>query len=407
MRHDTYKLLMKNESLYREMLAFEGNPFQFRKAYDHTTPTEVLRELSFQRSLRKRVTAKFPSFPLLFLSDKNLQQASSERVASFNAASFPEDASVADLCCGGGGDLLALTGRGRRIFAVDSDPETLANARWNVHLYGSPAEAVEFSEGKALDWSLAVDGIFVDPDRRPTDRKTFSLDGMSPPLQNILPLIEFTGRLVVKLSPGSSLVDILGHRPDRLCFVEEGRTLKEILFVRERGTAAVDTATATGESSRRLACVDLDTGETYSGPPPEDGSSPLTLAPVPKTGGFIHDIGPSLMKSRLHVKFGRDLGLHPVNDNLGYWTSDAPVSSSLVKSYRCIGEIPFQKKWLEGFLNDLAPRSLALKSRGVKEIEETWAGRLKWRKGEGKPVALVLFRREGKITALFAEPSVV
>ena len=59
--------------------------------------------------------------------------------AGHAAARYPagaDGAVVADLCCGIGGNLVAL-GVERRVLAVDRDPVTLAFARHNAVVYGA------------------------------------------------------------------------------------------------------------------------------------------------------------------------------------------------------------------------------------------------------------------------------
>src|SRR5436309_7280206 len=63
-------------------------------------------------NLRVRARAKFSRADEMFFTREGLEQSSSEAVAKWGAARFPEGATILDLCCGIGGDAVALASRG-------------------------------------------------------------------------------------------------------------------------------------------------------------------------------------------------------------------------------------------------------------------------------------------------------
>src|SRR6266513_802673 len=71
--------------------------------------------------LRVRARAKFSRAGEMFFTREGLEQSSSEAVANWRAARFPDGASVVDLCCGIGGDAVALAIRGD-VFCFDISP---------------------------------------------------------------------------------------------------------------------------------------------------------------------------------------------------------------------------------------------------------------------------------------------
>src|SRR5689334_19211329 len=60
--------------------------------------------------LRRRAAAKFGAAELLYFTREALEQASGERIAGYRAQRYQAYGTVADLCCGTGGDTLALAG---------------------------------------------------------------------------------------------------------------------------------------------------------------------------------------------------------------------------------------------------------------------------------------------------------
>src|SRR5436190_2900781 len=71
--------------------------------------------------LRRRGLAKFAHASEMYFTRSGLEQASSEQAARHRAERFARFERVADLCCGIGGDLLALA-QTSAVLAVDVDP---------------------------------------------------------------------------------------------------------------------------------------------------------------------------------------------------------------------------------------------------------------------------------------------
>src|SRR5688500_18840355 len=70
-----------------------------------------VRLLLEQAELRRRAAAKFAAAERMFFTPLGLEQATDETVAAYKSGRFPAGPR-ADLCCGIGGDLLALAARG-------------------------------------------------------------------------------------------------------------------------------------------------------------------------------------------------------------------------------------------------------------------------------------------------------
>lgn len=90
--------------------------------------------------------------------------------------------SVADLCCGIGGDAIALARAGIRVLAVDRDPVTAAVARENAEALGL-TRLVEVREADVTEVDVSgCDAVFVDPARRGGRGRIFDPEAYSPPL---------------------------------------------------------------------------------------------------------------------------------------------------------------------------------------------------------------------------------
>ncbi|MGB6164957.1 MAG: hypothetical protein WCF33_09820, partial [Pseudonocardiaceae bacterium] len=74
-------------------------------------PVELVTAALGQHELRRRAQGKFTRAQRMFFTRAGLEQASSEVIAEHRARRFAGAVRVADLCCGIGGDLLALGGQ--------------------------------------------------------------------------------------------------------------------------------------------------------------------------------------------------------------------------------------------------------------------------------------------------------
>ena len=135
---------------------------------------------------------------------------------------------MADLCCGIGGNLIAL-GAGRRVLAVDLDPVSLAFARHNARVYGvgGPAGRRAARDVRDLAACPAVHAAFIDPARRAGGRR-LAAGRSEPPLGWCLDLAGRVAAVGIKAAPGlpRELVPA-GWEAE---FVAVGRDLKEALL---------------------------------------------------------------------------------------------------------------------------------------------------------------------------------
>ena len=120
------------------------------------------------RELRTRGLAKFSRAELMFFTRRGLEQATDERLAGYKANRFPPNSSVVDICCGVGGDLISLAGRGPTV-GVDKDALILAYAAANLRVHDVEAQlncqtASNCNVSRVSAWHL-------DPDRRSADQK--------------------------------------------------------------------------------------------------------------------------------------------------------------------------------------------------------------------------------------------
>jgi hypothetical protein len=191
----------------------------------HTAVARLRRSLSAERThlvlelveLRRRAADKFAAADRMFFTRRALEQATDEWIARYKASRFagqPAAASslaqspqggpphVADLCCGIGGDLMALANSGS-VIGVDSDPMATHFAEANIAAV-CPSAEVRFQTADAARFALdEIDAWHIDPDRRPGDRRTTSLDACRPDGAALDRLLQRVPNAGIKLAPAN------------------------------------------------------------------------------------------------------------------------------------------------------------------------------------------------------------
>jgi SAM-dependent methyltransferase len=181
--------------------------------------------------LRRRAAAKFSTADSLYFTREALEQASGELIAGYRAGRYGSYGTVADLCCGAGGDTLALAGVAD-VIAVDRDPLRLAMAAANVRALGL-ADRISFVEADLLQIPAPnVAAIFFDPARRSAGRRVFALSEYQPPVALARRWSERVPAIGIKVAPGVTDEDIaaLGDPAREVEFTSVDGELKEALL---------------------------------------------------------------------------------------------------------------------------------------------------------------------------------
>ena len=93
-----------------------------------------------QQDLRARAITKFSAADKMLFTRVGLEQASGEGIAAYKAQRFGEPGRIADLCCGIGGDAIALGQQGD-VLAVDRDPAAAAFCQHNADVNQASVDA--------------------------------------------------------------------------------------------------------------------------------------------------------------------------------------------------------------------------------------------------------------------------
>jgi hypothetical protein len=359
-----------------EALAEARTPLQAITRLRRLYPADQVSAAVEQVELRRRAATKFADASQLFFTAEGLEQATGERVAAHRAQRFAGYSRAADLCCGIGGDLLALA-RVTRVLAVERDPLRLAIARANVEVSGL-ASCVEFVLGDALSVDLAgCEAAFCDPGRRGARGRVFDPARYEPPLPAVLALAERLRAFAIKAAPGIPYAAVpAGCEAE---FVQDAAELKEAVIWLGRFVTA----------SRRATL--LPEGQSLVAGPTED-------VPVSGPRAYLYEPAPALIRAHLVAEMAALLGAAQLDKDIAYLTADTRVPTPFATAYAVQEWLPFNLKALRRRLRELGVGRLTVKKRGS-PLDPDEAVRLLAPRGPEERV-LVLTRVHGRHSAL-------
>jgi THUMP domain-like len=346
-----------------------------------------------QAVLRVRARPRFGSdADVMLWTEAGLEQATRAVVAGHRARRFAEvgASAVADLCCGVGGDLLALLRAGLPgVRGVDVDPVTAALAAANVAALGL-ADRAEVVNGDVTRLDLAgTDAAFVDPARRTAaGRRTFDPGAYSPPFSFVAELAARVPATAAKVAPG--IPHELVARDAEAEWVSDHGEVKEATlwhgpFAGLRGPA------------RRRATL-LPTGATVVDDP--------SLGPpaVGVIGGWLHEPDGAVVRAGLVAEVAAAVGAHLVDPAIAYVSTDEPVASPFLTGFRVDAVLPFQLKRLRAALHERGAGDVVVKKRGSAVDPDDLRRRLRL-DGDG-PMWTVLLTRIGADPVAVLSPTV-
>ena len=299
-----------------------------------------------QHELRLAAREKFSRAMEMLFTRAGYEQASSETIARHRAARFSAARRVADLCCGIGGDLIALAtvpGSPAAVLAVDRDEIHARLAIHNAGVYGAAGRlraCVADVRDLALD---GVDAVFIDPARRAGTRR-FPAGVSQPPLDWCLALAGQVPAVCVKAAPGlpAELIPP-GWEAE---FVADGRDLKE--------ATAWSPAFATAP---RRATI-LPAGDTLTAVP----GAPVEVS---EPAEYLLDPSPAVTRAGLVEDLARLLGARKIDPRIAFLTAGQQVATPFARTLRVVDSAPWNEKRFAARLRELGVGAADIRRRGL------------------------------------------
>ncbi len=221
----------KNTNLLLELLKKEDkiSPLSFEKNPDRLN---ILNQ--YFRLLK--IKNKIPSFfnHLCFIPETVFEQATSEKIAIAKSSYF-NGSYFLDATAGLGIDSIAFANNFNKVIALEPNLNNFNALKYNLtKLKISNVEVLnqkfeEFIQNSTIKWDL----IYLDPDRRLNNKRTFDWKDSSPNITNwISKLLETTKKVLIKLSPMIDISAILKEFPQihRIWVMSHDKDCKEVLM---------------------------------------------------------------------------------------------------------------------------------------------------------------------------------
>jgi hypothetical protein len=365
--------------------------FALAAALRREYPADLVAAAMAQHELRAAAEVKFSRAAEMLFTRGGYEQSSSEMIARHRAARFAGARRIADLCCGIGGDLIALASvvaagevptagevlaggeaTAGEVLAVDRDETHARLALHNAGVYGV-GDRVRACVADVRDVPLTgFDAVFIDPARRADARGgtgggsgRFRAGVSEPPLEWCFALARRVPAVCVKAAPGLP-ADLIppGWEAE---FIADGRDLKEAVL----WSPAMATAPSTGFAG----------SAGPSGGPPDPGTGPRqatilpgghTLVAVPggpvpvaAPGEYLLDPNPAVTRAGLVEDLARTVGGWKIDDQIAFITVNREISTPFARTLRVLDSAPWNEKRFAARLRELGVGAVDIRRRGL------------------------------------------
>lgn len=345
-----------------------------------------------QAKLRRRARKKFGDFTdgMLFTED-GLEQASRLQAAALHAGRFRGAGitQVADLGCGLGAESMAMGAIDLNVRAFEIDEITAALAVFNLGSFDNVE--VEQADITTLDLSQ-FEALFFDPARRELDGKgeraarKFDPAQFAPNFDWVLAQAR-TKPTGIKVGPGHPHEAIPQDAEAQWLSIDGDLVELGLWFGDVKRPRVARAATVVNASGRHEIV-----SETFVSEP----------ADVEAIKQFIYEPDNAVVRSHLIADLARQVGATLISREIAYLSSDVEIDSPLMRGFRVIDEMAFDRKKLKAYLRDRSIGTLEIKKRGVDVVPEQLRKEMSL-KGE-IAATLILTRVGDDHRALIAQP---
>lgn len=363
-----------------------------------------------QAQLRIRGRGKFACADRMFFTRRGLEQSSGSDLATYKARFFSGQNFVADICCGIGGDLLALADRPRkglgerefRTVGIDSDRVTSMFAARNLEVAletaihaDEPAarkqwvQQIEFEKTNLLEF----DAIHLDPDRR-MKRRTVRGDQFCPSLDSVYSQVSDRHAICTKVAPATPLGDYAPTQLNREWLGDRRECKQQLLW---SGNWNAEVRNRFGQ--RTATMVDGDRVHSISFPE----SDVLDACPIAsRPGNFLLEPHATVLAAGLTDALANQVNACRATKAIPYLFADHRIDHGLLAAFRILDVVPLKQKSVQAALKKHDAGELECKRRGIDKIVATRFAKMK---GDGAtPAVLILtcIGRDKKHVAILA-----
>ncbi|GAU67517.1 hypothetical protein SSP35_05_00840 [Streptomyces sp. NBRC 110611] len=341
-----------------------------------------------QARLRQRAEAKFgEDAHRMYFTPNGVEQSTRAAVARHRAEHFAALGvrRLADLCCGIGGDAIALARAGIDVLAVDRDPLTCAVVRANADALGL-ADRIEVRCADVAEVDVySYDAVFVDPARRGGRGRIFDPEAYSPPLSWAIGTARAARCAALKIAPGIPHEAIPDDADAE--WISDGGDVKEAVLWFGSGQPGF-------RATLLPRHVSLWTARDAMLPDPEPG-------PV---GRYLYEPDGAVIRAHLVAEVAEEVGGRLIDPTIAYVTADELLPTPYATAYEITDVLPFHVKRLRALLRERGVGTAVIKKRGSAVEPEELRKKLKLA-GGGDTVTIFLTRVAGAPSMLLGHPA--
>jgi len=322
-------------------------------------------------ALSEKIKSKFGVSHMLLCDRLAYEQSTGRLLSEWKSRLWPQDAAIADLCCGMGGDSLFLPDT-HKVIGVDLDPFRLVMFKTNSELLNRKFLTIQ---GDALTFPTKATYAHIDPARRNDRNQNQRKLELTPSWEQVQSIASHYTGLMVKLPP--AFPDELVPATSRQLFLGSSKDCLEILLL-------------LGEWSHlpfkeNCCAVHADTGDMYCA---DRTSIPEYLDAG--TGSIIWEPTPVMIRSHLYRHWGKHHGLLQLDHAVAYLTGDTIIHEPWAKGYRVIDSCAMHQSTIKSMLQKHDIGNLIIKKRGVDIDPDTEIRKLK---AKGSNSGILIYTR--------------
>jgi hypothetical protein len=354
----------------------QGNELSLQTQLRREYPERLVRAAFALCELRRKGAAKFARGAEMWFDRQGVEQATSEAVARLKARRF--SGQVFDLCCGIGGDTLALAER-CDVIAVDINPIACLRTQWNAGVYERASRVtVACQDVAAVDPGHAL--IHIDPDRRAQAAgRAVRVEDYLPPLQTLQQIAGTRRGGAIKLSPASNFGGKFRDVEIELVSLHGECKEATVWFGELRG-------------SEPWRATVLPAGETLA-------ANPLDFAAgITPPGQYIYDPDPAVVRAGLVDAAAVGLGLSRLDAAEEYLTGTRRVATNFAQPFELLAELPNNDAEIRAYFRASDFGQVEIKCRHIPIDADGIRRRLPL--PGAQPAVLIFARLSGKSRAL-------
>jgi hypothetical protein len=338
-----------------------------------------------QAELRRRAGIKFKHAHRMFFTRQLLEQATDDQIAGYKAQRWPVDGCLADLCCGIGGDLMALAERGR-VVGIDRDPVAVVLSTANCRSAGLTtdvrlADACEVDVAKFVAWH-------ADPDRRVEGKRRTRVECHEPDLDALERLLAKNHQAALKLAPAAGLPERWLEAAELEWIGNRGECRQQMVWFR-------DLARDPGRRSATVFAAGATEPRTIHGAARQETPTAEAL------GRYVFEPHAAVLAADLTGVLAGQHALQCVSPGIAYLTGDQTLNDPALSCFEVMEVLPLDPKHLREAIRVRAIGSLEVKKRGVRIDPEEVRKQIHPRGDNQATLIITLLKK--KVVAILAQ----